>query len=356
MTVYKRGDRWLAQVNNPDTNRPMHLGTFDTKREALAAEAKAYEHRITKTETVASFAKRWAQDFPRPKASTNIHNSERVSKFAQTYGRKRLDQITRQQARAWALEHPAEHSALRVMFSDALRDDLINSNPFANLGINRKQPKRHLEPGWMTEQDIHDLAAAAYLVHQPGTADIVSNAILVSAYTGIRAGEMFALEIGDVMVNELSVSKAVTKDIDENGKTKWVVGLPKSGRTNIIALPRIAREAIENTPRLHPARIFNSPTGRMLYQSSWHGLWNPVRVAAGKPRLQYHELRHWCATNLLDQGLTPSDVAMQLTHSDGGVLVQTIYGHPSEINARQRILDTLNNPQHVHNTNRRKAQ
>lgn len=348
MTVFPKGKKWVAQVHDAETGKARQVGTFNTRREAKEAEHHALVTRVARTETVASFAARWTRDFPRPADSTNKHNSERIRAFAKAYGDKRLSSITRQQARAWALEHPAEHSSLRVMFSDALRDDLIYSNPFADLGVNRKQPKRYIEPGWMTADDISQLAAAAFLVHRQGTAELVSSAIIVSAYTGIRPGELFALEHADVRDTELVISKAM------RSSTK-TVGPPKNGRSRVVVLPEIAAEAIKNMPRLHETLVFTSPRGRQLYQSSWHGLWNPVRVAAGRESMHYYELRHWCATYLIEQGLSPSDVAVQLGHTDGGVLVQTIYAHPSEDLARDRIREAVNESQPYHSQEDRQA-
>ena len=44
------------------------------------------------------------------------------------------------------------------------------------------------------------------------------------------------------------------------------------------------------------------------------------------------------ATLLLERGVTPWDVAIQLGHTDGGQLVMELYGHPSEAGARARVL------------------
>lgn len=348
MTIYKRGTKWIAQVHDESTGRNRHLGTFGTKRDAAKAEATAYETRVRVHELVSSFIDRWTRDYPRAD-STNKHNSERVRRFRAAYGDKRLDAITRQQARTWALENKGEHSALRAMFTDALRDDLVHSNPFANLGVNRKKPKRKIEPGWMTAEDISRLAAAAHLVHRPGTADIVSSAILVSAYTGIRPGELFALERTDVVGNQLVISKAIRS----NTKT---LGTPKNGRTRTIVLPEIAAEAIEHTPRNHETLVFTTARGKQLYQPGWYGMWNPARVAAGFPNMQYYELRHWCATHLIELGLSPSDVAIQMGHTDGGILVQQVYSHAREDHARSRILDATSRPQHDHNIRTQQAQ
>lgn len=53
--------------------------------------------------------------------------------------------------------------------------------------------------------------------------------------------------------------------------------------------------------------------------------------------LELYALRHACATLLLERGLSPADVATQLGHTDGGRLVMSTYGHPSEQFARDRL-------------------
>jgi integrase len=53
--------------------------------------------------------------------------------------------------------------------------------------------------------------------------------------------------------------------------------------------------------------------------------------------MDYYELRHFCATHLLELGVAHADVAIQLGHTDGGALVMSTYGHPSEDGARERL-------------------
>jgi integrase len=54
--------------------------------------------------------------------------------------------------------------------------------------------------------------------------------------------------------------------------------------------------------------------------------------------MDFYELRHFCASWLFsDLELPAQDVAHQLGHTDGGALVQRLYGHPSERLARERI-------------------
>jgi len=53
--------------------------------------------------------------------------------------------------------------------------------------------------------------------------------------------------------------------------------------------------------------------------------------------MDFYELRHFCATHLLELGVSHADVAVQLGHTDGGALVMSTYGHPSEELARERL-------------------
>jgi integrase len=53
--------------------------------------------------------------------------------------------------------------------------------------------------------------------------------------------------------------------------------------------------------------------------------------------MHFYELRHFCAIHLLELGLSHADVAIQLGHTDGGALVMSTYGHPSEQVARERL-------------------
>jgi hypothetical protein len=52
--------------------------------------------------------------------------------------------------------------------------------------------------------------------------------------------------------------------------------------------------------------------------------------------MDFYELRHFCGAWLFnDLELPAQDVAHQ--HTDGGALVQRLYGHPSERLAKERI-------------------
>jgi hypothetical protein len=108
MSIHKRPNgKWVVQVYDLATRRMRQVGTFATRREARRAESGAMDRQTaTSRETVGSFAARWPRDYPRPRASTNLHNAERVKPFGKAHERRRMDSITVEEARVWALRHP----------------------------------------------------------------------------------------------------------------------------------------------------------------------------------------------------------------------------------------------------------
>jgi integrase len=334
MTVYSRPNgKWVAQVYDPATRGRRQIGTFATRREARRAESAAMDRQTaTGRETVASFAARWPADYPRPRASTNLHNAERVRPFAAAHERRRMDSITVEEARAWAVQHRGQLLALRAMFNDARRSGIVVSNPFRELGIERSRGRRDLPSEWLTAVDVDRLAQCARDVHAAnGYGDTIAGMLSFAAYTGLRPGELYALRHEDLGTETLEVRRAA------DSRTRTVT-LPKNGRARMVVYPAKAREAVEAVPRLAGVDlVFPGPSGRQLWSSSFSWLWKPVRAAFGRPTMALHELRHFCATYLLELGLAPADVAVQLGHTDGGALVMSTYGHPSDRAARARI-------------------
>lgn len=307
------------------------VGTYPTRREAQRAEQAAMDRRASSgRETVAQFAARWMDDYPRPRESTRRHNAERVRAFAAEHERRRMDSITVDDARRWARDHPTQLPALRAMFNDARRSSIVMTNPFAGLGIERGRGRRDLPSEWMTEEDVTALEQAARAVYGD-YGDTMAAIIRFAAYSGVRPGELFALEHDDLGTESIAIRRAA----DSRTRT---VGLPKNGRARTITFPAPAREAVGMAARLHADLVFVGPRGGQLWSSAFSWLWKPVRAAAGRPSMSFYELRHFCATWLLDLGLSPADVALQLGHTDGGALIMSTYGHPSERAARGRIL------------------
>jgi integrase len=152
--------------------------------------------------------------------------------------------------------------------------------------------------------------------------------IQFAAWTGIRQGELFGLQWSDIDSDEVTISRSRKGD--------GALGKPKNGQTRTIPLLPPA-QVLETVPRRPDSFIFHSPHGQPLRKQTHAHSWNKVRYAA-RVDVRWHDLRHFCATQLLELGLDHFAVSIQLGHTDGGALVMERYGHPSVDAAKRRLL------------------
>jgi integrase len=219
------------------------------------------------------------------------------------------------------------------MWADALRDGLCQHNPFTNLRL--ETPKGRKDITALTEPEIEQLAELAREQHGDYGEEAAA-LILFAAYSGVRPGELAALRWCDLDIANRRAT--ISRALDGQGGIKT----PKNGRPRRIVLPPQALRALSRLPRPldQDEPVFHTARGKRLTKGTLAYLWRPIAAAwraNGGRDLDLHELRHACATLLLERGLAPADVAVQLGHTDGGRLVMTLYGHPDEDRARDRL-------------------
>jgi integrase len=156
--------------------------------------------------------------------------------------------------------------------------------------------------------------------------------ILVAAYTGIRPSELFALE--HTFVDHAAGRLRVPYQFDRYGQPQDT----KTGDPRVVVLLSPASAAISDVPRrLGTSLIFQSQRGCAYTNSLWYHYWSQVRAAFGAPAMDFYDLRHYCATLLIRQGLSPGEVAVQLGHNDKGIRVMQTYNHVEHDEALERI-------------------
>lgn len=339
MTVRRRGARWAVEVYDPSvTSRKRYVGTYGTRREAREAEraAAADVHRRRgrrQDETVASFAGRWLDLYPRRKRTTNLSYAEQVAPFARTHGNRRLHDVGVELAIEWVRDHRWTHGGIRAMFSDARRMGLVDGNPFVNLRFAGSRGRADLAV--LSVAEAERLVTSAEQAWRGAMGLTMSALVATAAFIGMRPAELYGLRWSDLdfRENEVRVERqysARSREFD----------LPKNGRRRTVVLTPPARAQLERLPRPvdSSSLVFRGSRGGALTGRTQHYYWHPVRVLFGNPSMDFYELRHFCASWLFnDLGLPPQDVAHQLGHTDGGALVQRLYGHPSERLARERI-------------------
>lgn len=328
MSVRKRGSSFVATVYDPVLKRKRHVGTYETQRQARTAEAQALLTRRLGNVTVAQYAARWLELHPRPRTATNLHLGDMIGRYVRTHASVPMGAITRLQAREWALEHRSLVPAVRSMFADAKRDGLISENPYTELRLAQSRGRRDLEV--LSVEEVNRLGEIANESYGPSFAAFV----LMAAYCGMRPGELYALRWPriDFRADEIEVvgsysTRARETTMPKNNQHRRIVLFPEAKRALMAALAT-RRDDV----------VFHTITGKPLDERALHYYWSPVRTAIGQPKLAFYALRHFCAAHLLNTlGHEAEDVAYQLGHTDGGVLVRKLYGHPSEDLARQRL-------------------
>ena len=327
MSVFRRSDKWVAKFQHRGEQVWVPGGPWATKRHAQEAERRhrdRLEARRT-NETCASFAERWLEEWRRPEASTQRLYAAAAKRFAEHFGPTPLGEVEVLSARTWALGVPRSVSrVIGTMYEDARLAGLVESNQFSNLRLAATERKAEISPPTMDEYRAL-LESCAVL---GGYGPEMKAMIQFAAWTGVRQGELFAVQWDDVGETEVTVRRS--------RKLDGSLGAPKNGRARSVPLLPPAR-VLDEVPRRPDPFVFHSTRGKPLTKGTHAWSWQRVKARAGV-EIRWHDLRHFCATQLLELGLSHFDVSVQLGHTDGGALVMQRYGHPSVDAAKGRLL------------------
>ncbi len=195
----------------------------------------------------------------------------------------------------------------------AVKARMIVRNPVED-AAKPKVPRPNTDDvAFLTAAQVAELADAV----EPRSRTLV----LTAAYTGLRSGELVALRVRnvDLLNARLRVEGSVT---DVGGILH--PGMPKNGRTRIVALPAFLVKLLEeqmagrgpdhyvfgtSTPHRHAnwyRRTFRPAVERLVNDGTW-----PEDLR----RLRFRDLRHTCAALLIANGEHPKAVQDRLGHS-----------------------------------------
>ena len=227
-------------------------------------------------------------------------------------------------------------TVLSSVLSEAVELGMLRVNPAMRM---RLPAPVHKDMTVLTAQEVHDLAAAV----DPHYRALVYTA----AYTGLRAGELWALRRKDIdpLRGVLHVRHTVKQDaasptadpatVDLYGRE---VGPPKNGKARTIILPPGLRTMLaEHLTLAVPApggngpdhAVFHTEAGRAVNHTVFMRLvFTPAKAALPleKRGLRFHDLRHTCASLLIAAGAHGKHVQERLGHSSITTTLN-LYGH-----------------------------
>jgi integrase len=168
-----------------------------------------------------------------------------------------------------------------------------------------------------------------------------SAAVLLGAYAGLRAGELFGLraERVDVMHRTVDVAEIVTEV-----KGALVFGPPKTkaGRRQV-PIPLLVAEALDRQLAGGGPKerwVFPAPEGGPVRLGLWRRrFWVPATAAAGLEGLRIHDLRHTGVALWVAAKADPVDIARRAGHTSTSVVLDR-YGHVNP-QRRDAVTDAL---------------
>lgn len=209
----------------------------------------------------------------------------------------------------------------RAVFSSfmgwAVREGLIGVNPTTRAQIPTgtwAKPPRKVSP--FTIQELRDVYRTQS-ERQPVQAEIT----LILGLTGLRWGELCALEVGDLR-RLPHPSLLVSRSAPDGHAVRYRT---KGGKSRVVPIADEVWEMIQRrTVGMPPnALLFRSPEGRRLNGKNWAR--SVAWKETGRGR-RIHDLRHTAATLWLTNRLDPKTVQIWLGHQSMQLTVD-LYSH-----------------------------
>jgi len=315
----------------------------------------------------ASFGE-WAERWYRAVAATSKPSTARGYRsildgsVLPVFGSRRIRTITTADVQDWVtvllesgktpptIKHHA--SVVRRVFGEAARSRAIAYNPGLDVRLptDRTVGRAKPEPRFLDAEEVGRLAA--YLDERAWPYGLL---VTFAAYTGLRAGEIAGLNIGDVnpLLGVVHVRRTRRKI-----KGGWEVHTPKSGKTRRVPMPKWLGEDLAAYMAQHPHRsdpdaplwpgrtaggythgargAEHAHNGELDFARPWEAgtfyrrIYQPALAAVGLPTgkggVRLHDLRHTYASLSASAGIPAYRLAEYMGHASE-IITRAIYTH-----------------------------
>ena len=346
----KGSGEWWGFINHNGKRRSKKVGD---KRAANAVKREV-EARLAKGDlgmireqcpTVAVYGANWLESpFQTWKLSTNeCYIGIFESHIKPLLGNKRLDEVKRANIKDFVAKlKTAKLGGARIqtvmavlsgIFSSAVEDEIIPVSPCVNTGkYSGNRDRKDINP--LTPEEVSILLGNAF----QRLSNMLYTLILLTVRTGLRIGEILALDWSDIDFENRTAE--VSKSYDYR---RHKIVTPKNNRPRKVDLSPATVEALRklrsaNKVVKFKGAIFTGGSGKRL---NYKPIYKAVKKVAPRP-IRIHDLRHSYATLRVAKGDNIVDVSNQLGHHDPGfTLKRYVHWMPGEHKSQVDELDSV---------------
>lgn len=370
-SLHGKGNRYKVRYIDPEGNE--RSATFPDGKYKAAQEWRAkqevdiargsYVDPKAGKITVGSFGAGWIADLDVDELSRQNLEMRFRKRIVPHLGAAEVGSVKPSTVRSWdrilrdeGLSDRYRHvlfGNLSAMFTAAVDDGLLPQNPCSGKSVKKpKAAKKKIVP-W-PEKQVWSVQGKL-----PNQFQLLVD---FCAGLGLRQGEALGLALEDIDFDRgiVHVSRQVKKI-----HYKHVFAAPKYNKDREVPLPAPVKTAFIEYMKQYPPKSITLPwgtpdgkphTARVIVTSAWGKIvdakdfnkdrWKPALKKAGVAHGKYengmHELRHFFASVLLDQGESIKAVSEWLGHADASFTLQT-YTHlmPSSDERTRKVIDGL---------------
>ena len=327
----KKTGKWLIQYRYTDWQGKRRKSTkrgFATKREAeewlrnfLITQKADFDMKFE------DFWKMYCADMETRLREHTMRTKKYIVelKILPYFGNKRVNDITAADIRQWQNElikmgySPTYlktiNNQLSAIFNYAVRYYDLKSNPCAKAGSMGKSKAEEMD-FWTGEEfrKFIDSVMNKRLSYM---------AFMILYWTGMRLGELLALNPKDVDLEKRTIS--ITKSYQRFGK-KDVITPPKTSKSKrVITIPEFLAADIKD----YMDSLYELQENDRLFPITKYYLEHEMQRGikeSGVKRIRVHDLRHSHASMLIELGFSPLEIANRLGHEKVETTLNT-YAH-----------------------------
>ena len=231
---------------------------------------------------------------------------------------------------------PSYVRTLAIIIESSLKF-AVNENfckPLKNKINKPNIPKKELYVLSVTEQNQYEYALK-------GNNTLVALGTLIALHTGMRIGEICALQWNDIDLenNLIYVKHTVSriKTYNQSTKTKLIIDTPKTNSSNrVIPISSVLKPFLEDALKNKKTGFVISETQEFTGTRTFDYRYRKLISDAGLNVVGFHTLRHTFATRCIEAGMDIKTLSEILGHASATTTLN-IYVHSSLENKRIQI-------------------